>query len=114
VNVTIGDVFTFLNGLFPVLLGIGILYAGLRKWLKQVASSQANATRQLKTSNGTTVAGYVEKSSKNIDKLTQEMTKTKAVVNTLHRRLDEHMVRDHGVRIHIEDVEDHDREEDHA
>jgi predicted negative regulator of RcsB-dependent stress response len=107
VNVTIGDVFAFLNQLIPVLLGIGVLYVGLRRWIKKLNEAQASATHQLKTSNGTTVAGYVEKSSKNIDKLSQEMTKTKATVNLLHQRLDEHMIRDHGVRVHVkEDEED--------
>lgn len=113
-NVTVGDVLSFLNQLFPVLLGIGILYAGLRRWIKKLNESQAAATRQLRTSNGTTVAGYVEKSSKNIDKLSQEMMKTKAVVNILHQRLDEHMVRDHGVRVHIADTTEHGEDEDIA
>lgn len=104
-NVTLGDVFAFLNALFPVLIGIGVLYVGLRKWIKKVNEAQVGAAHQLKTSNGTTVAGYVEKSSKNIDQLNKEMTKTQATVNLLHRRLDDHMVRDHGVRVHIEEEE---------
>lgn len=102
-NVTIGDVFGFLNALFPVLIGTGVLYVGLRKWIKKVNEAQVGAARQLKTSNGTTVAGYVEKASKNIEQLNTDMTKTQATVNLLHRRLDDHMVRDHGVRIYTED-----------
>lgn len=102
-NVTLGDVFTFLNALFPVMIGIGVLYVGLRKWIKKVNEAQVGAARQLKTSNGTTVAGYVEKSSKNIEQLNKDMTKTQAVVNSLHRRLDDHLVRDHGVRPHVQE-----------
>jgi predicted negative regulator of RcsB-dependent stress response len=109
-NITLGDIFTFLNALFPVMIGIGVLYVGLRKWIKKVNESQISATHQLKTSNGTTVAGYVEKSSKNIDKLTQDVSKTKATVNLLHQRLDEHMIRDHGVRIHVKEEGETDAE----
>ena len=105
-NVTLGDIFAFLNALFPVLIGIGVLYVGLRKWLKKVSESRVNATHQLKTSNGTTVAGYVEKSSKKIDALADDVNKTQSTVNLLHQRLDEHMIRDHGVRIHVREEED--------
>lgn len=105
-NVTLGDVFGFLNALLPVLIGIGVLYAGLRKWIKKVNENQAKATHQLATSNGTTVAGYVEKSSRNIDALAKDVTRTQATVQSLHRRLDEHMIRDHGVRAHVTDEED--------
>lgn len=105
-NVTIGDLLGFLNALLPVMLGVGVLYVGLRKWIKKLNESQAHATRQLATSNGTTVAGYVEKSSKNIDALAKDVCKTQATVNSLHRRLDEHMIRDHGVREHLREEDD--------
>lgn len=107
-NVTIGDVLGFFNQLLPVLFGIGILYVGLRKWIKKVSEAQESATHQLRTSNGTTVAGYVEKSSKNIDKLARDVAQTQATMNVLHQRLDEHMIRDHGVRIHIKKEDDDD------
>lgn len=102
-NVTLGDIFSFLNALFPVLIGVGVLYVGLRRWIKKVNEAQVGAAHQLKTSNGTTVAGYVEKSSKNIDQLGADVSKTQATVSLLHQRLDEHMIRDHGVRIHVKE-----------
>jgi hypothetical protein len=105
-NVTVGDVLGFLNALFPVLIGIGVLYVGLRKWIKKVNEAQIGAAHQLKTSNGTTVAGYVEKSSKRLDQLSQDVTKMEATTNLLHQRMDEHMIRDHGVRIHVKEEDD--------
>lgn len=104
-NVTIGDLLGFMNALLPVMFGIGVLYVGLRRWIKKLNEAQAKATHQLATSNGTTVAGYVEKSSKNIDQLAKDVCKTQATVSSLHRRLDEHMIRDHGVRMRIDDEE---------
>jgi transposase-like protein len=105
-NVTLGDLLGFLNALLPVMLGIGVLYVGLRKWIKKLNESQVKATQQLATSNGTTVAGYVERSSKNIEQLARDVCKTQATVNLLHNRMDEHMIRDHGVRIHVKEEED--------
>lgn len=104
-NITLGDIFGFMNQLIPTLLGIGVLYVGLRKWIKKVNDAQSTTTHQLKTSNGTTVAGYVEKSSKKIDTLTTDIAQTQNSVQLLHKRLDEHMIRDHGVRVHITDEE---------
>ena len=102
-NITLGDVFSFFNALVPTLLGIGVLYVGLRRWIKKVNEAQVGAAHQLKTSNGTTVAGYVEKSSKRIEQLGSDVTRVQATADLLHRRMDEHMIRDHGVRIHVKE-----------
>lgn len=122
-NVTIGDVMSFLNSLIPITLGVAAIMYGIRRWIKTITATQEAAAKQLQTSNGTTVAGYVERSSKKLDELAAEVSKqqrvgvqnheialsAQALANSAHRRIDEHMIHDHGVQPCVSD--DHDGKE---
>lgn len=96
---------------------IGGVFAGLR-WLgkkfdrriHEVAVSSRKTADQLQTSNGTTVAGYVEKTSKALDHITDRLdeqakraaenyqiaTAASTAANLANDRLDRHLVTDHG------------------
>lgn len=75
----------------------------LKGWVKGVAEDSREAARQLTTSNGKTVAEYVEQVAKqvaDVSTLAQDTARRADAAATLaemtSRRLDEHMVRDHA------------------
>lgn len=87
-------------------MGAGGFFA-LRKWLRGwiagVAEDSREAARQLTTSNGTTVAQYVERMDKQIAEVNTlaqnnaiRIEAVAAMADVTSRRLDEHLVRDHG------------------
>lgn len=71
----------------------------LKHWVKGVAEDSREAARQLTTSNGTTVAQYVEQVAgqvKEVSALAQDTSRRVEAVSTLaeftSRRLDEHLL----------------------
>lgn len=106
--------------LISVLVGLATLiglcvkgYLKVKGWIAEVARSSRQSADQLQTSNGTTVAGYIEQSSRKLDRLTDDMAVQKKVsaenreialgaqtlANSAHARLDSHLVNDHGVSL---------------
>lgn len=112
-TITIGEILDFLGQLLQLLIAAGLIYAGLRRWVKRVATSSEATAEQLATSNGTTVAGYVERSSHKLDKLADDMVEqqklsaenreialgAQTLANSAHQRLDNHLVTDHGFHV---------------
>lgn len=93
---------------------IAALAAGLRwikRWIKEVAKPAEAAARQVKTSNGRTMAEYIEGTARDItgmkesvselSKTAQENRETSIAALTLARhlneRFDSHLVNEHGV-----------------
>jgi hypothetical protein len=86
--------------------GLGAGYVGLRRWVQRAAAPAAAAAAQLQTSNGTTVAGYVEQLVKSVAEVRQEQaaqsaataaaSERAAAAETLarhaHQRLDDHLI----------------------
>lgn len=86
------------------LLGAGwlALRRWLKNWVKGVAADSREAARQLTTSNGKTVAQYVEQVAqevKEVASLAQDSSRRADAAHTLAQhvssRLDEHLLRDH-------------------
>jgi len=70
VRVDVNAVLAVAGQLVTLLIGLGALYVGLRRWVERVAGAPARAAaEQLQTSNGTTVAGYVEALAKDVGEL---------------------------------------------
>ena len=103
---------------FLVALGtlIGLCVKGYLKikgWIAGIAQSSQQSAKQLATSNGTTVAGYIEGSSRKLDRLVEDMAEQKklasenrdlaqsalTLANSAHARLDQHLINDHGVHM---------------
>ena len=116
-----------LNQLVPFLVAacalIAALAAGLRwikRWIREVAAPVEKAARQLQTSNGTTVAGYVEGSAKQLDRIVDELNEQKkrsienrdiatsalTLANNAHARLDQHLINEHGAHTVPRDPEE--------
>lgn len=86
-------------------LGAGGFFA-LRKWLRGwvagVAEDSREAARQLTTSNGTTVAQYVERTDKRLNDVSTlaqnnaiRIEAVAALAELNSRRIDEHLLRGH-------------------
>lgn len=109
-EITVGQATDMLEQLFTILLAGGAIYLGVRKWVKKIARENEQAARQLKTSNGKTVADYVEGTAKDLASInvhinsltaaTQEnrdrAVRAEAMAENAHRRLDTHLIHDHG------------------
>lgn len=74
----------------------------LKGWMAGVAEDSREAARQLTTSNGTTVAQYVERTDKRVNDVTTLAQDTSRRVDAVmalaeqnSRRLDEHLLRGH-------------------
>lgn len=74
----------------------------LKKWISEVAADSREAARQLSTSNGKTVAQYVEQVAQEVKgavTLAQDSARRADLAHALaehaHRRLDDHMIRGH-------------------
>lgn len=93
------------------LIGAGVAgFLRIKKWVRDVARSSEKTERQLKTSNGKTVADYVEGTAKDLgringhiedlSKATEENRETSLAALTLARnlneRFDSHLINDHG------------------
>lgn len=91
--------------LTAVSLGVGgwlALRKWLRGWVRGVAEDSREAARQLTTSNGTTVAQYVEQTNKAVAEATAlaqtnaaRIEAVAAVAEMTSRRLDDHLLRGH-------------------
>lgn len=116
------------EAVLPVLVQIATLFAalaagyiGLRKWIARIAAAQQQAAQQiqtannrLQTTNGTTVAGYVEATAGRLDQISDSLTtltetaeanrmiaqRAEAIAEATSKRLDEHLLSGH----HIKDV----------
>lgn len=78
--------------------GLGAGYVGLRRWVQRAAAPAQAAAAQLQTSNGTTVAGYIEQIRADVSAIREEHAATRtelAAANALarhaHDRLDAHL-----------------------
>lgn len=113
-TVTVGQVLDFLGQLVPVLLGVGVLYVGLRKWIKKVATSSEAAAEQLTGGNArTTIAEEVQTISQTLEGLNGRLDKQEAAsernfeiatrasesARLAHVRIDQHLINDHGVHV---------------
>jgi flagellar biosynthesis/type III secretory pathway M-ring protein FliF/YscJ len=119
-SVTVGEVMDFLGQLVPVLLGIGVLYMGLRKWIKKVATNSEAAATQLSSPGATTVAEDVRSISQTLDAMNGRLDEQERVgaenrersvrAETLawsaHERIDRHLMQDHGVHLAPRETKD--------
>jgi hypothetical protein len=103
VKLDVNAVLGALASLVAVIAGIVAALVWFRRWVRsQVAAPVQAAAKQLQTSNGTTVAGYVEQLAKDVAGLkdayaaTDERSiKALAVAEHTSERLDDHL-RIHG------------------
>lgn len=79
--------------------GLAAGYWGLRRWVQRAAKEAQAVNEQLKTSNGTTVAGYVEQTAQQITEMRAELaaqrdtaTMAHALARSAHDRLDAHLI----------------------
>lgn len=86
------------------LIGAGLawLTRRVKRWVAGVAEDSREAARQLTTSNGTTVAQYVERTDRQVKEVTTLAQDTSRRVDAIaalaqenSRRLDEHLLRGH-------------------
>lgn len=120
-SVTLGEATSFLGQLVPVLIGIGVLYVGLRKWIRKVATSSEAAASQLTgTSGTTTVAEDVRTISQTLDGINGRLdkqeqasernfeiaTRASESARLAHVRIDQHLINDHGVHMAPRDPEE--------
>lgn len=113
--------------LVGVLVGVATLvglcvkgYLKVKGWIASIAQSTQKSEKQLQTSNGTTVAGYIEGSSRKLDRLAEDMAEQKklaaenrnlatsavTLANSAHARLDQHLINDHGVHAAPSNIEE--------
>lgn len=85
----------------------------IRKWIEALASSSRATAEQLKTSDNLTIADHVQHTARSLDSINDNIAELRiktaenretaigamAVANHAHRRLDDHLVHDHGATL---------------
>ena len=93
------------------LLGAGLRW--IRRWIQEAAAPAHAAARQVRTSNGKTLAEYTESSARDLMVLKAHITdlaretqenrdrsvRAETLAASAHERLDKHLINDHGVHV---------------
>lgn len=85
------QVLGLLAQLVVILAGIGGLYLGLKKWIRNVSTNTTETAHQLQTSNGHTIGQYIETTARQIEELSTFGQTSRILIEQVSARLDAHL-----------------------
>lgn len=111
-NVDVLVILAILGGIGAVATYAAGALRGIKKWVRKTAASTERAEEQLTTQSGIPIAVHVERTAVALERInyrldeqdkavreTHEVAQSAlTIANAVGRRLDEHLVRDHGAQ----------------
>lgn len=94
-GMTWADLLTAATQVVVLLSAIVAAYWGLRRWVQRAARDSEATARQVRTSNGKTLASYVEATSEEIVELRRLADANRIRIDAIDARLDRHIVSGH-------------------
>jgi uncharacterized membrane protein len=95
-TVDLSELLPMLASATLVVGGIAAALVAIRRWIRNVARPAQAAADQLATSDGHTIAQYVEQVAGDVTELKASSRDNRTLIGEVSRRLDDHITRGHG------------------